>query len=205
LPNALYDFCIVPEHDRPTPAEHIPVTRGTLKRIRVTNNPEPQRGLILIGGPSRHYRWNNREVAARIITLIRCDPARTWLLTTSRRTAGGFAEHLQRNLRRACRHLEVVTYAETSPAWLVRQFARTCCAWVTEDSVSMPYEALTAHVAVGLLSVPPRRAGRVSRGVGGLVGEGVVMRFANWCNGRALRRPAARFDGAERCAQWIHE
>jgi mitochondrial fission protein ELM1 len=56
--------------------------------------------------------------------------------------------------------LTIVPFAATSPDWLPTQLARADQAWVTADSVSMVYEALTAGAAVGVLDVPrPRQAG----------------------------------------------
>ena len=34
LPKALFDICVIPEHDRPAPGNNIVVTRGSLNRMQ---------------------------------------------------------------------------------------------------------------------------------------------------------------------------
>ena len=99
--------------------------------------------------------------------------------------------------------LNLYSWRDTPDPWLAQQLQRVCCTWVTEDSVSMMYEALTAAVPVGLLSVPPLRRDRIVRGVDALVASGNVMRFDDWCRGRPLPRPVEVFDEANRVAAHV--
>jgi uncharacterized protein len=99
----------------------------------------------------------------------------------------------------------VVPVAETGPDWLPAQLARAGQVWVTADSVSMVYEALTAGAAVGVLETPRQRPSRVSRGLERLAVESWVTPFADWRPGRTLHRPPGIFNEAERCARWIVE
>ena len=86
------------------------------------------------------------------------------------------------------------------PGWLADTLAVTESVWVTEDSVSMVYEALTAGCCVGLLKLPAATEGRVMRGVQRLVSEGVVTRFDDWYSGQhALGKPPV-FNEAQRVA-----
>ncbi len=204
LPNSLFDLCIIPEHDRPLPADNILVTRGGLNRIRPVTNARPDQGMFLIGGPSRHYLWNHEEIACQVEAVLQHSPIYRWVLTTSRRTPVGFAEWLRRKFWRDRDRLHVVPFGRTSDTWLGDQFEQAANVWVTEDSVSMIYEALTAQVRIGLLSVPPRRYSRVVRGVEGLVDECQVTRFDDWYSGHTLELPGEKFNYAESCAEWIH-
>ena len=99
----------------------------------------------------------------------------------------------------------VVPVAETGPGWLSERLASVAQVWVTEDSVSMVYEALTANAATGVLGVPAKRASRVTRGIAALAREGLVTGFADWQRGRKLAPPAAPFNEAARVAAWIGE
>ena len=79
-------------------------------------------------------------------------------------------------------------------------------AWVSEDSVSMVYEALTGGARVGLLALPPRGGtGRVLRGLDRLLTDGWVTTHAHWCEEGALPPPRLGFDEAARCARLILE
>jgi len=77
--------------------------------------------------------------------------------------------------------------------------------WVSEDSMSMLYEALSGGAAVGVLPVPRRRADRISRGLDRLVNERIVTTYAAWQGGEVLTPPALIFNQAARCARWIDE
>lgn len=74
----------------------------------------------------------------------------------------------------------------------------------------MIYEALTARVPVGLLSVLPWRNDRVVKGVRCLLGSRNAMAFEDWRNGQPLCRSEQVFDEANRvaaqlCRQWGRE
>ena len=77
--------------------------------------------------------------------------------------------------------------------------------WVSEDSVSMVYEALTAGCATGILAVPARRHGKkkLQQGIEALARDGLVTTFAHWQNKTPLQTPARLFDEAARVAAWI--
>ena len=210
LPKSLFDLCVIPEHDCPAAAENILVTCGSLNRMQPVYETGSNRGLMMVGGPSRHYRWDHQRVATQIARVIRYSPLRDWVLTTSRRTPPGFAEHIRQMIFNRNLSLTVLSWRDTSDQWLALQLSRSCSAWVTEDSVSMVYEALTAGVPVGLLSLSPRRRGRIVNGVRELVASRNVMRFGDWSAGHPLPRPRRIFDEANRvasriCDQWGDE
>jgi mitochondrial fission protein ELM1 len=207
LPKSLFDLCIIPAHDRPGPAANILVTCGSLNRMQPVYASGSNRGLLMVGGPSRHYHWDHHKVAGQIARVIRYSPVRDWVLTTSRRTPPGFAEHVRQMIFNRNLRLTVLSWRDTSDQWLSLQLSRCCCSWVTEDSVSMIYEALTAGVPVGLLSLLPRRQDRIVNGVQALVASRNVMRFGDWSAGHPLPRPGQLFDEANRvarqiCGQW---
>jgi len=210
LPKSLFDLCVIPEHDRSGPADNILVTCGSLNRMQPVYEGGSNRGLLMVGGPSRHYHWDYRQVAEQITRVIRYSPVRDWILTTSRRTPPGFAEHIRQLIFNRNLRLTVLSWRDTSDQWLALQLSRSCCTWVTEDSVSMIYEALTAGVPVGLLSLSPRRQDRIVNGVQALVASRNVMRFSDWSAGHPLPRPRRVFDEANRvassiCSQWDSE
>jgi len=203
LPRRWFDLCVIPAHDAPAPAANVLVTRGSLTTVERHHDREKLHGMILVGGPSRHHRWSHTAVRDQILRVIRFSPVRRWLLTTSRRTPPGFARHIRQWLPGTGRELTVTSWQDTAGDWLGEQLSRAVCAWVTADSVSMVYEALTAGVPVGLLELPVRRRSRVVHGVQQLVTEGQVMPFGAWAGGRPLSAPVASFDAAGHAAQWI--
>lgn len=207
LPRRLFDLLIVPEHDGMAPGPGVLVTRGALNRIRPADERDQGEGLILVGGPSRHYGWDDRTLCAQIDTVTARDPGRRWLVASSRRTPEGFLARF-RDLARD--NIETVDFKVMAADWLPRKLSRATRVWVSEDSVSMVFEALTAGAATGLLTMP--RVGRdavrgrgVAGSIDGLLSDGLVTGFAEWQAGRELQAPGRRLDEAGRCAEWIIE
>lgn len=203
LPRSLFDLCVIPEHDRPRPAANVLVTKGSLNRMQAVNVQSHDRGLMMVGGPSRHYSWDHGHLIEQIAGVVRFSPVRHWVLTTSRRTPPGFAERVRQMIFNRNLKLTIASWRHTGNHWLCAQLRRCCCTWVTEDSVSMIYEALTAGLPVGLLAVPPRRNDRVVRGVRQLTAERSVMTYGSWSAGHPLPRPDRVFDEANRVARQI--
>lgn len=202
LPCRWFDLCAIPLHDAPRPAENVFITQGVLNRVRPGAAKDPRQGLILVGGPSRHHRWADREVIEQIAQILaRSAPQQRWRLTTSRRTPAGFIAALQRVVDAA--RLEVVPFERTDAEWLPAQLAWAGTVWVTADSVSMLYEALTAGAAVGLIEVPADSEDRIAGGVQSLVDTGLVTAFSHWRAGAELRAPKQPFSEAARVAREI--
>ena len=73
-----------------------------------------------------------------------------------------------------------VSHTTCGPDWLRESLMRAPAAWVTADSVSMLFEALSAGCAVGVLEVPARRADRITRIASTLLAESRVLSLAQW-------------------------
>ncbi len=200
LPPALFDLCLIPEHDQVKASDKVVVTRGVLNVIRPSQLPDPQAGLLLIGGPSAAHDWSNEQMLNQITTLVTSSPAIRWLLTDSRRTPPPFLDRLK-SLHLV--NLHITPHQETSPDWVPQQLAQTGQTWVSEESVSMVYEALTSGSAVGVLEVPSKRRGRVAVGVDSLIQNGWATRFADWQPGECLVPPPEQLDESRRCAEIV--
>jgi len=197
LPGTWFDLCIVPEHDQVAETPHILITRGVLNRITPAKNREPGSTLILVGGPSRHYDWNNDAVIEQIKTITGKTRDRC-IVAGSRRTPPGLATSLSQ--------LDIVDWVaaeQTDANWLPRQLDRTESIWITEDSVSMIYEALTAGACCGLIEVTRKQADRITVGVDQLLKDNILITCSQWLQGQALHTPPQPLNEAARCAQWI--
>jgi len=202
LPLRCFDLCLIPEHDAPPRRPGVLVTRGVLNRIQPSAALEPDRGLLLIGGPSSHFDWDDVGLQRQITRIVAADPTIRWVLTTSRRTPPSFLETLTVSAEPG---LTVVPVTETGPDWLPAQLARASRVWASADSVSMVYEALTAGAAVGVLDVPSKHPSRVGWGLRQLAAQGWVTPFTDWQRSQRLSRPDVVFNEAERCARWMSE
>ena len=200
LPRAWFDLCIVPEHDRGREQANVLRTRGVLNGLRVNGCASPLQGLFLIGGPSTHYEWSQDALIEQIVEITKHANNMQWTLATSPRTPLATTVAL-RNLTTA--GIELAPFEAVDTAWLPQQLNQSSQVWVTEDSVSMVYEALTVGAAVGLISTPKLKPNRVSSGVDTLIAQGLVTPFCRWERSRSLPKPNTRLDEATRCADWI--
>ncbi|MCU0794976.1 MAG: mitochondrial fission ELM1 family protein [Akkermansiaceae bacterium] len=205
LPTALFDLCLIPEHDlgsRPVAAHVIP-TRGALNRLPP---PAPdqrrEQGLILIGGPSNSHGWEQGKIRECLQTITRTRSEIPWKITDSRRTPAGGLEDFLAHMP----DLQAFPHAQTAADWLPTELAASREVWVTEDSVSMIYEALSSGAGVGLLPVPAKRGpSRVSRGILRLIDDSWVTPFDRWSPGKPLPAPPAILREADRCAGIVLE
>jgi signal peptidase I len=74
--------------------------------------------------------------------------------------------------------------------------------WVSEDSVSMLYEALSSGARVGVLAVRRGAANRITAAVDALVERGWLGRPGHWQPGAGPERP---LNEAGRCAAWVRQ
>jgi len=198
LPAELFDVCLIPEHDQYRGFSSFIETRGVINHIQpaAAQSKDSDDVLIMIGGPSKHFEWDELGVIAQVYDLVRKHTDVHFILTTSRRTPASFVSAMQR-VRLA--NLTIIPIADTDKDWVQTTLARVSSAWVTEDSVSMVYEALTAQVAVGLINLPAQGNSRVSRGIEKLIDRQLVARYDPYGLYRQYMRPVLGFNEAGRC------
>jgi mitochondrial fission protein ELM1 len=198
LPVGCFDLCIAPAHDFPSGKmpPNLITTRGAINRV-IPGSAERTGKLILIGGPSKTHGWDG---AALLGMLKSCTDRGGWELTDSRRTPVGFLDQIRAEVP----GLAVFPHGQTPPQWVPEKLGMAKEVWVTEDSISMIYEALTGGAKVGLLPVPRlHRDARVLRSVDALVADGYLTRFEDWENKHRLAKPPEVLREADRCAELV--
>ena len=202
LPLRCFDLSIIPEHDGIAPSQRVLLSIGALNTVVPAEQLDPARGLILIGGPSKHYGWDDAAMLAQIHRVVEQSGACQWYLTTSRRTPASLLSAL---MATSLDNLDVIPHTQTPAGWVAEQLSRARQVWVSEDSISMIFEALTAGAGVGLLRAPPKRDSKISRYTRQLIAQNWVTAYADWQPGSLLRLPPQPLNEAERCARWIDQ
>ena len=214
LPTRLFDLCLIPEHDLESLLSRIDrcrviPTRGVLNPFQPSTVADPSKALLLIGGPSRHHGWSNDGVLRQLQEVIQFSaPAIHWTMTTSRRTPESFLRHLEEMVSPISqqRNVDVVPYAQTEGEWLAERLEESASVFVTEDSVSMMYEALTVGADVGVIDVPRRQPdSRNARCVDRMVTARLIIPFSEWRQTRFETRQRETFNEASRCAEIVCE
>lgn len=199
LPYALFDLAIVPEHDLhgKHPRRVIP-SLGALNRV-TPQQEKSNSGLILLGGPSRDYEWQGDTIRHAIAEITRDSPLH-WTITNSRRTPEDFLCSLKDNPATLHPH------EQGGPDWLPSMLRQASEVWVTEESVSMIFEALTSGARVGLLPMQVNRAkAKIKRLVSHITDLHYCMSWEQWQSEKLLRAPAQRLAEADRCARLLLE
>lgn len=202
LPMAWFDLSFIASvHNITKQRDYLEITDGPLNRIRPSNTLENSCGLVLIGGPSDHFEWSDADVMNQLTAVLSRSPGIEWTLTTSRRTPKSFIDMWHA----ADLPGQMFLCEHTPPGWLQEQAQYASTVWVTCESMSMVYEALTAGASVGLFDLEPKQRGRVFRSVQGLIDAGRVRSWADWNQGKPLPIQSEPFCEADRCAEIVSE
>ncbi len=199
FPLSWFDLVIIPEHDGHFSSANVIQSTGVINKIQLSNKHDKHKGLFLIGGPSKHYDWNNENIIQQIESISQQQPEIHWQLTTSRRTPADFIQQLQNsNL-----HIQIIPHTETDSQWLPEVLATAGQVWVSADSVSMLYEALTSGAKVGLLNVPSLQKSRVQQGIDALLDSKKIVNFDQWRSNPAMPENNSPLNEADRIARLI--
>jgi uncharacterized protein len=171
LPYFLFDLCLVPEHDNPPKRANIISTIGALNPLGLDGLSKkiPSSHIILIGGPSPHYVWDNNLIIEQIELIVKKGQKsiQQWILTTSPRTPKEFIEKLRES---KLTDLKIFQFKDTKPGWVEEMLLASENAWVTPDSVSMIYEALSAGCRTGIFQLYPNKGNsRIAHSIQALI------------------------------------
>ena len=95
-------------------------------------------------------------------------------------------------------------YESTPTGWIEKQYYKNSSVWVTADSMSMVYEALSAGCHVGILPVVwKNQHNKFKRSETYLLEQGLVVSFTDWRAGTARWKLHEPLNEAGRCAEEI--
>lgn len=163
LPVACFDYAVIPEHDGIHADNHVIVTRGALNPIRNENRHQTARLLIALGGSSKRHQWNQNKVLSSVQKIVENNSDAEIILTTSRRTPTEFVDILRQ--QNFAQHLHIFPVDQTPQGWIFEEMQKAEAVWVTEDSVSMIFEALTAGCRVGVMAMERLKDDRITHSV----------------------------------------
>lgn len=172
LPIAWFDYAVIPEHDGIAANNCVIVTRGALNPIRNENRHQAGRILIALGGSSKRHQWNQEKVLLSVQQIVEHNPDSEIILTTSRRTPAGFIDILKQ--QSLTKRLQICPVEQTPQGWIFEEMQKAEAVWVTEDSVSMIYEALTAGCRVGVIAMDRLKQDRITNSVDRLLEEKLI-------------------------------
>ncbi len=222
LPLSWFDRVILPRHDWPEDglnaygqiaagqiADGILLTEGVLNPLIDRRQHDSTQWLILIGGPSKRHGWDAAALNDQLRSLAQWlqthAPNAIVTLSTSRRTPPQWLGMIQ--ALPEFHYWQCLAVEETPPGWLAQALDRAGTVWVTEDSVSMVYEALTAGCQVGLLGQPRLKADRITRSMDWLIQDTRVQTLKNLQTDNSgsvcIEMNVPPLNEADRAARWL--
>ena len=197
LPLRFFDLCVISRHDKPRKAINIIETIGAVNLVIPSRSQSLGKSLVLLGGPSKHFNWDVAKVAQQMEALILKDEETQWLFASSRRTPDESVDFINSRFP----NNQVIKPTNVSKDWLSQKMQQSKEIWVTEDSVSMIYEALTSGAMTGAIRLTKRKATRVTEETDRLVSEGRVATLQEENKTHELQQ----LNEADRCAKLLLE
>tara|TARA_B110000208_G_scaffold170198_1_gene211558 strand:+ start:2287 stop:3201 length:915 start_codon:yes stop_codon:yes gene_type:complete len=199
LPSNWFDLCIIPDHDNFEGTSLIYKIKGALANTSNLIKKDEKKGIILVGGISKHYEWGGDNVVRQIEELLINNPLIHFILSPSRRTPKDFIIKIN---KLSFSNLTIHSIQKQNKDWLKNQMNKTKYAWITEDSISMIYESLTAGQNVGLIALKSKYKNRITNEIERLKKEKII--FANTNRSyKNINESNFVIDEATRCAKLI--
>ena len=199
-----FDLCFVPIHDRIALKPNIEPTIGPPNMAENRNNHDTAKSMILVGGTDeRSHRWNSDKMYRSIAELLSVSKDQQWTVSTSPRTPEDMHELLA---LLADEHANVwyVPYSRSEPGWIEKQYDIHKNVWVTGDSISMVYEALSAGCSVGIIPVQwKKKNNKFLYSLDYLVENQRVITLNQYLKGKPYYQPSQPLNEADRCAKEI--
>ena len=152
----------------------------------------------MVGGPSKHHAWDNNGLIEQVTDITGSKPDIYWTITDSQRTPAITRTSLQ---SLTATNIKYCPHDTTGQDWVAVQLASAGNVWVTADSVSMIYEALTSGAWTGILSVPGRSIDKITGIAKSLENDGLITTYSDWKRGKISSRNRQYLNEAERCAR----
>jgi len=199
-----FDLCFVPFHDGVKQKSNIFTTVGPPNCSINKMEHQSNCGLIMVGGiDEKSHRWNNTELTGKIENIVKRETAVHWVISTSPRTPDPMTSGLKQ-LSVSYPNVTFFDFLETEFGWLEQQYDNAAAVWVTADSVSMIFEALTAGCSVGVIPVDwKKRDNKFKRSITSLEEKGFILSYKTWLNGNWSWPEHENLNEAQRCADAI--
>lgn len=200
-----FDLCCIPIHDEPAPAVNVFVTMGPPNTVKYEGRHLSDRGLILVGGvDTKSHIWKSEEIIARIRMIVGNNHAIHWTVSSSPRTPENTCLDLE-EMASSIKNFSFYRSSETPAGWVEEQYALCGTVWVTADSISMVYEAVTAGCSVGVLPVEWLHfENKFNNSLNLLSGKGMIVDFDAWQKGAPMpAQKKEQLNESFRCAQEI--
>ena len=201
-----FDICFVPAHDGIEQKGNIFVTTGAPNCSINYGRHKPECGLILLGGiDEKSHFWHDDTIVRNVQKVIEREPYVHWTISSSPRTPEITIQKIKK-FGQFYKNCSFYHYKDTEKGWVEDQYNKSTFVWVTSDSISMTYEALTAGCKVGLFSMEWKKSGnKFQKNEKMLFADGIALSFPSWEGDGDRWNKLQNINEAQRCAERILE
>ena len=195
LPINWFDLCFIPYHDHVDNIEKKNIVKiyGALNSHKNLGKHNPKKGLILIGGNSKYFNWDNNNISLQIKSICKIFPDVKYYITTSRRTPSTFIKSL---VSMNIKNVEITSWSEADNLWIEKRLNECKKVWVTMDSISMIYESISAGGQVSIIDLDKKKENKISREVERLISKKILGKIGN----KEMKEPKIIIKESDRCA-----
>jgi mitochondrial fission protein ELM1 len=199
-----FDVCFVPEHDGCRARANYFFTYGAPNSSTDKGKHRSKKGLIVLGGVDvKSHDWNHKDITDKIAKIIFTEKDIQWMISTSPRTPAPTAAILA-EIARTADNAVFFDYKDTAKGWIEEQYDSCATVWVTTDSISMLYEALSSGCRVYVLTMPWKDGGsKFKKNEDLLIKNSLVTPYSSWEKGKVDQSIKIKLNEAQRCADHI--
>ena len=201
----MFDLCFVPNHDRSKPGKNIFLTVGPPNISENKNIHKNDTGLILIGGcDDKSHVWDSDKIHVYIEEIISSESKDfIWTISSSPRTP----EEMEKKISRFTAgrgNVSFFRFADTEKGWVEKQYDTSGIVWVTADSMSMIYEALTAGCTTGIIPVEWKQTmNKFSYSEQYIYEHKIAISYDKWTQNQEYIKQGSGLNESDRCAREI--
>ena len=197
IPLFLYDLAIIPSHDKVFPSKKKFITDGPITSIVNRHMQKEHKGLILLGGPSKNFYWDDDKILSNIKLISSSLPNKDLTIGSSRRTPISLIEKLKKLKHR---NLKFIDHNDVSDKWIKKEIDTSRYSWVTQDSISMLYELIASGSIVTCIELKEK-----NNKFKDLFEELYLNKVINLSTKKAhrLKTNLKRISEADRCSDYI--
>jgi len=199
-----FDICFVPEHDGVRKRNNYFFTCGAPNNCVNRKQHDQERGLILLGGVDENsHTWDSKAIEIKIAKIISRQIGMHWVISSSPRTPQVTVNGIRKIINNAD-NVIFFDYKETHKGWIEEQYNQCATVWVTSDSISMLYEALSSGCRVNMIQMPWKNSSsKFKRNEDLLIEKSLVIPFSSWERGINEQPVVSQLNEAQRCADYI--
>ncbi len=199
-----FDLIFSPFHDKAQESDNRVITTGPPNTNKNGNVHNEKKVLILVGGEDkRKHIWHSDQIVENIRRLCKSDATKYFTISSSPRTPEKTCKELEK-LSLSQDNVYFYHFKDTPKGWVEDQYQIHREVWVTGDSISMVYEALSSGCAVGIIPVQWKQKNskfKISENY--LKEKGLTVDLNAFLKGEPLQNNKPTLNEASRCAKEI--